>query len=252
MSTPEPLGRPRLHLRETSSTNERAKELALAGAPHGTIVTADFQTAGRGRHGRSWTAPPGASLLVSIVVRLSAQSTALLPLATAVAVCEACEEASPVQCTIKWPNDVWIDGRKVAGILLEGRPREGWAVIGIGINVALRTADLPEELRETATSLAEAGGGGGPAPSVEAVLAATTAALERRLTGSPEEVTATWNARDVLLRREVTWDAGEGVAEGIDPYGALVVSLPDGSRTELHAGEVKLVRRSEPDRSGAG
>ena len=83
----------------------------------------------------------------------------LLPLATAVAVCEACEAHAPVECAIKWPNDVWIERRKVAGILIEGRPQEGWAVIGVGLNVSTAREEFPEELRATATSLAARGRG---------------------------------------------------------------------------------------------
>ncbi len=247
--SPAPLGRPRLHLRETVSTNERAKELAVAGAPHGTLVSARAQTAGRGRHGRTWSAPAGASVLASLVVRIPGESAAMLPLTAAVAVCEACERCAPVECAIKWPNDVWIDGRKVAGILLEGRPQEGWAVVGIGINVAVRPGELPGELRETATSLAEDGDGDG-APGVEAVLTATTAALERWLTASPQKLAAAWGARDALRGRPIRWDGGRGIAEGIDPSGALLVWC-DGRRVELYAGEVALVRPGDGERAGS-
>src|SRR4051794_37248770 len=146
------IGTPRVHHRVTDSTNERAKELADAGAPHGTLVTADEQEAGRGRQGRVWTAPPGSAVLMSLILRDLDERHALLPLAGAVAVCEACEAVAP---RVKWPNDVWIDGRKVAGILIEGRPQEGWAVLGIGVNVG--TEAFPAELAEIATSLRIAG-----------------------------------------------------------------------------------------------
>ena len=117
---PEPgaLGRPRLHLRRTDSTNERARELAGGGAPHGTLVTAAEQTAGRGRHGRRWSAPAGSSLLMSLVLRWPAarRSPELLPLAGAVAVCEVAGEAAQ----IKWPNDIVLDAppglAKLAGV----------------------------------------------------------------------------------------------------------------------------------------
>src|SRR4051812_20503087 len=142
------IGAPHVHHRVTDSTNARACELAAAGAPHGTLVTADSQTAGRGRQGRSWVAAPGDALLMSLLVR---RVDPLLPLAAAVAVCDSL----PVGALIKWPNDIWISGRKVAGILLEGRPQEGWAVIGIGLNV--HTLEFPSDLKETATSLALAG-----------------------------------------------------------------------------------------------
>ena len=148
------LGHPRVHYRLIGSTNARARELAAAGAPHGTLVTAAEQSAGRGRQGRTWTAPAGRALLCSVLVR---DPPALLPLAAGVAVAEAVAEvvAEVVgsEARLKWPNDVLVGGRKVAGILVEGRPQEGWAVVGIGLNVAVRHADFPAELRETAGTL---------------------------------------------------------------------------------------------------
>ena len=129
------LGGPLVHLDETASTNDRGRELALGGAPHGTVVVAERQTAGRGRQGRTWTAPPGRALTLSVLARMEPARMELLSLAVALAVCHACEETAAVECTVKWPNDVWIDGRKVAGILIEARPQEGWAIIGIGLNV---------------------------------------------------------------------------------------------------------------------
>src|SRR5205807_3070796 len=103
-----PLGRPRVHLRRTSSTSDRARELAAAGAPHGTLVTATEQTAGRGRQGRRWSAPAGTALLMSLILR---EPPRLLPLAAAVAVASIAGE----DARIKWPNDVQVAGRKVAG-----------------------------------------------------------------------------------------------------------------------------------------
>jgi BirA family biotin operon repressor/biotin-[acetyl-CoA-carboxylase] ligase len=223
------LGTPRLHLRTTDSTSTRARELALTGAPHGTLVTAAEQSAGRGRQGRTWSAPPGRALLMSLVLR---DPPTLLPLAAAVAVAELCGP----DAQIKWPNDVLIDGRKAAGILVEGRPFEGWAVLGIGLNVAVRPEDLPEELRETATGL-----GREPA-DVEPTLADLLAALERRLAEDAETTLDAWRERDALRGREITWNGGTGVAAGVDSSGQLVVELPGGGKTSLGAGEVHLGR----------
>ena len=230
------IGRPRVHHRVTDSTNERAKELAAAGAPHGTLVTADEQTAGRGRQGRAWTAPPGDALLLSLVLRELSDRHALVPLAAAVAVCEACEATAAVECAIKWPNDVWIDRRKVAGILIEGRPQQRWAVLGIGLNVT--TAEFPPELADLATSLALAAP---PGPPREDVLDALLAALDRLLTAPPGDVLGAWRARDALRGAEVAWDGGRGTAAGISDAGALRVETPDGI-VELDAGEVHLKR----------
>ncbi|HEX2086976.1 MAG TPA: biotin--[acetyl-CoA-carboxylase] ligase [Solirubrobacteraceae bacterium] len=222
-----PLGTPRLHLRTTDSTSTRARELALAGAPHGTLVTAGEQSAGRGRQGRTWSAPPGRALLMSLVLR---DPPTLLPLAAAVAVADVCGP----EARIKWPNDVLLEGRKAAGILVEGRPFEGWAILGIGLNVAVRVEDLPEELHATATGL-------GRAPrDVEPTLAELLAALERRLAEDAETILDAWRARDALLGREIAWSGGAGVAAGVDASGRLVVELPGGGKTSLGAGEVHL------------
>jgi BirA family transcriptional regulator, biotin operon repressor / biotin---[acetyl-CoA-carboxylase] ligase len=221
------LGRPRLHLRETSSTSDRARELAAAGAPHGTLVTAAAQSAGRGRQGRTWSAPPGHALLMSLVLR-GAQP--LLPLAAAVALAEVAGE----RARIKWPNDVLLDGRKLGGILAEGRPQEDWAVLGIGVNVAVRLEDLPPELHDTAATLGRA------AADVEPFLAALLEAIERALALPTRELLDAWRARDALRGRQISWSGGAGTAAGIDGEGRLIVELPGGGRTALDAGEVHL------------
>jgi BirA family biotin operon repressor/biotin-[acetyl-CoA-carboxylase] ligase len=145
------LGTPRVHLRQTDSTNARARELAVRGAPHGTLVTAGEQSAGRGRQGRTWSAPAGRALLCSLILR---EPPRLLPLRAGVAVSEVCGE----RAVVKWPNDVLVSGRKLAGILVEGRPQEGWAVLGIGLNVAVRPEQFPPELRDRADARVFAGG----------------------------------------------------------------------------------------------
>jgi BirA family biotin operon repressor/biotin-[acetyl-CoA-carboxylase] ligase len=221
------LGTPRLHLRVTSSTNDRARELAMAGAPHGAVVTAAEQTAGRGRQGRTWSAPPGAALLMSLVLR---GAPALLPLAAAVAVAETCGD----DAQIKWPNDVLLDGRKVAGILAEGRPAEGWVVLGIGVNVAVAPGDLPPELHATAATLAR------PRSAVEPFLAELLGRLDAVLDLDGAALLHRWRARDALAGREIRWAAGAGVARGVDGEGRLVVELAGGGQTTLDAGEVHL------------
>jgi BirA family transcriptional regulator, biotin operon repressor / biotin---[acetyl-CoA-carboxylase] ligase len=277
-ATPTPalprLGHPRLHLRRTGSTNERARELAFAGAPHGTLVTASEQTAGRGRQGRRWSAPAGSSLLASLLLR---EVTALLPLSAAVAVCDIVG----AQAQIKWPNDVVVGDAsasaahagadaptasgfggglaKLAGILIEGRPypqghrQEGWAVLGIGLNVAVRLEQLPAELRPGSvhgvrpdSGLPAATLGLTPA-DVEPTLMQLLGALERRLTEPAAATLAAWRVRDALRGREIAWGPpgadeplGRGRADGIDETGRLVVALADGGRTTVGAGEVHL------------
>jgi BirA family transcriptional regulator, biotin operon repressor / biotin---[acetyl-CoA-carboxylase] ligase len=226
------LGHPRLHLRRTDSTSDRARELALAGAPHGTLVTAAEQTAGRGRQGRRWSAPAHSALLMSLVLR---SPPPLLPLIAALAVCDVVGE----QAQIKWPNDIVLvrgDGlAKLAGILAEGRPQEGWAVLGIGVNVAVRVADLPAELHDSAATLGQA-----PA-DVEPALQQLLRALSGRLVQNDGATLEAWRERDALRGREVSWSSGRGRAQGIDGAGRLVVSLAGGGRATLDAGEVHLL-----------
>jgi BirA family transcriptional regulator, biotin operon repressor / biotin---[acetyl-CoA-carboxylase] ligase len=221
------IGVPRVHWRLTDSTNERAKALAAAGAPHGTLVTADEQSSGRGRQGRVWTAPPRSAVLMSLVVR---DPSEILPLMAAVAVCDAL----PTDCAIKWPNDVWIDRRKLAGILVEGRPQQGWAVVGVGLNVA--TTEFPEGLRGSATSLRLAGIDTDP----DAVLDAVLVSLDRWLRAPPAVVLEAWSERDALRAERVRWADGEGIAAGIDDSGGLLVDTDEGQIT-LQAGEIHLL-----------
>jgi BirA family biotin operon repressor/biotin-[acetyl-CoA-carboxylase] ligase len=219
------IGRPRLHLRETTSTNERARELAAQGAPHGTLVTAGVQTAGRGRQGRSWVAPPGSSLLLSLILR---ETDPLLPLRAGLAVADLAGAAG----LVKWPNDVLLDGRKVAGVLVEARPQEGWAVLGIGVNAALDVADLPLELHGTAGTLGR--------HDLERALEELLEHLDRRLAEPPEAALAALTERDALLDRPIAWAGGEGTGAGIDEHGSLRVRLSTGGETVLDAGEVHL------------
>jgi BirA family transcriptional regulator, biotin operon repressor / biotin---[acetyl-CoA-carboxylase] ligase len=232
-------GTPHRHFRQVGSTNTVAREMAEAGAPNGTVVTADEQTAGRGRQGRTWTAAPGSALLFSAIVRPLAKRHPLLPLAVPLAVCETAERLRPgVECKVKWPNDVHLDGRKLAGILIEARPQEEWAVLGIGLNLTIAEDEFPEELRDTATSLFA--DGGAPNGVAAAARVALSEALDRWVEADTGTILAAWRARDTLLGREVSWERGSGVAEGIDERGFLLVRLADGERVALGAGDVHL------------
>ncbi|MGH2957798.1 MAG: biotin--[acetyl-CoA-carboxylase] ligase [Solirubrobacterales bacterium] len=244
-----PFGRPHRHYRRTDSTNLRAKALAEAGAPDGLVVTADQQTAGRGRRGHSWFGPPGTTLLYSALLR-PFDGDPLLSLAVPIAVCEAAEAVAPVRCQVKWPNDVWIEGRKAAGVLVEAQPGDGWAVIGVGLNVAVPEEEFPPELRGAARSLAPTESEGEPppggAPTVAAALAELNRTLERWAAASSDQVLDAFRARDALCGRRVAWEGGEGVAELVDEHGHLVVATDAGERVELGAGEVHLAL--EPER----
>jgi BirA family biotin operon repressor/biotin-[acetyl-CoA-carboxylase] ligase len=223
------LGSPRVHHRQTGSTNADAREQALAGAPHGTLVTASQQLAGRGRAERRWHAPAGSALLCSLILR---DPPPLVSIAAGVAVAEVVGAAAE----LKWPNDVLLAGRKVSGILVEARPRDHWAVVGIGINVAVDVDDLPAELSESAATL------GLDRDAIEPTLTRLLIALESWLAADQPALLNAWRSRDALLGREVSWRDGRGVAHGIDERGRLLVD-GEGRRHALDAGEVHLGSR---------
>lgn len=228
-------GNPHRHYRSTDSTNSRARELAAAGAPHGTVVTASEQTAGRGRQGRTWTTPPSKALLYSAIVRPLEEHHMMLPLAVPLAVCEAAEQLNPdLECKVKWPNDIHVEGRKLAGVLIEARPQDGWAVIGVGMNLSIQQEEFPEELQATAVSLQEV--------RIDDARNALNARLARWLDADSDEVLAAWRSRDALKGREVEWENGSGVADGVDDRGYLVVVTPGGDRIAVGAGEIHLTR----------
>jgi len=240
-------GAPHHHYAQTDSTNTRARELAAAGAPGGTVITAAEQTDGRGRQGRTWTAPPGKALLYSALLRPLNDRHLMLPLAVPLAVCEAAEALRPgLECGVKWPNDVLVAGRKLAGILIEARPRDGWAVIGVGLNLTIAPDEFPPELRDTGTSIWPDLSGAVPSVGHPDIRNSPAGVLSERLgawvEASADEVLAAWRERDALVGREIAWEGGSGVADGVDERGFLLVRLADGDRVALGAGEVHLTR----------
>jgi BirA family biotin operon repressor/biotin-[acetyl-CoA-carboxylase] ligase len=178
----------------------------------------------------------------------------LLPLAAALAVCETAESFAPgVECEVKWPNDIQVEGRKLAGILIEARPQDNWAVIGIGLNLSISPDEFPPDLRGSAVSIFDASTGGRgkarrslPAvapPGLPPTSRTTAKALNRHLAhwvdAEDETILAAWRARDALNGREVSWDGGSGIAGGVDSRGNLIVATATGSVT-LNAGEIHL------------
>ena len=231
-------GAPLHHHEVIDSTNLVAKDLAADGAPSGTVVTADEQTAGRGRGDRVWTAPRGKALLYSAILRPLDLDDVLLPLAAPVAVCEACESLAPVRCELKWPNDVWIEQRKLAGVLIEARPPE-WAVIGIGVNLGIAADEFPDDLRWPATSL-----GHGIEP--ERMRDALNRSLAKWVDADQPRVLEAFAARDALRGRKLSWSGGpdvggrSGTGEGIDERGNLLVRSAGGELIALGSGEISL------------
>jgi BirA family transcriptional regulator, biotin operon repressor / biotin---[acetyl-CoA-carboxylase] ligase len=250
-------GDPHHRFDSIDSTNTRARELAAEGAAHGTVVTAAEQTAGRGRQGRVWTAPPGKALLYSAVVRPLDERHLMLPLAAPLAVCEAAEELRPgIECGVKWPNDVLVDGRKLAGILVEARPQDGWAVIGVGLNLTIAPDEFPSDLQDKAVSIFSSDERGrersrrslpavapaGPLPTPLTATEVLNRHLERWVEADPDAVLESWRQRDALRGREVAWEGGSGVADGVDDRGYLLVLTASGERIAVGAGEVHLTR----------
>jgi len=229
------IGSPRHHFDSIDSTNAYARDLAAQGASPGPIVTSAEQTDGRGRQGRAWSTPAGKALAWSAIVPLDGDVPGLFPLRAGLAACQAVEELGGGEAEVKWPNDVMLGGRKCAGVLVEGRPQDGWAVVGIGINLTIEPDEFPPEIRARATSV-------GSGATLDGASEALNRALTRWLVAPDREVLADLERRDHLAGREVNWEGGTGTASGIAPDGSLIVRSPDGTTHHLHAGEVHLTR----------
>jgi BirA family biotin operon repressor/biotin-[acetyl-CoA-carboxylase] ligase len=244
---------------EVDSTNDLARDLGRAGAPNGTVVTAEAQRKGRGRLGRSWSSPPFKNLYLSALLHPLRRGGVPSPvsLMAGVAVCDTVNEWHPA--TIKWPNDILVDGRKLAGILTEmdGDAREPFFVVGIGVNLNSLPDDFPEELRSKAVSLREATRAivdrGRFAATLLNHLECRWLALQEN--GFPEIATA-WCGYSTMIGRwvRVQEPGGEvaGTATGLDADGALRLRLPSGVEHRVVAGDVTVVDGYEGGRRKAG
>jgi BirA family biotin operon repressor/biotin-[acetyl-CoA-carboxylase] ligase len=224
------------------STNRYALEQATLGASEGLVAVADEQTAGRGRLGRDWIAPPGASLLVSVLLRphLPPERMHLVTLAAALAAVEAVDDLAGVRATVKWPNDVVVDDRKLAGILAEATG--GAVVVGMGLNVHWDA--FPPELEETATALNHRSVRG-EALDAPAVLTAWLLALEARLSALDRVVADTTTCSATLGRRvrvELPNESLTGVAHALTDEGYLVLRQDDGVERVVTSGDVVHLR----------
>lgn len=239
------MGRALVSLDQADSTNLAGKRLAAQGCPHGQAVVTDCQSAGRGRRGRDWISPPGVNIYLSVVFKLPLppQRAPLITLLMAEAVCQVLLDMG-YDAGIKWPNDVVVGGRKVAGILTEmsaDLDQLHWAVAGVGINANWR--DLPEDIAQRATSLAEAGGA---RVDRAALTARVLDALEagEGLLSDPPRLLERLRAHSVTLGRMVRVEGvGEtftGRAEAMDAEGALLVRREDGALCRVLAGDVSV------------
>jgi BirA family biotin operon repressor/biotin-[acetyl-CoA-carboxylase] ligase len=237
-----------VRLGRVESTQTIAFALAADGAPDGTVVVADSQAAGRGRRGRAWLDEPGASLLASIVMRPRLAPARLpgLSLAAGVAVAEALTRAAGVTPRLKWPNDVLVNGRKIAGILLESRfgaeTERATTILGIGVNLTQRV--FPADLVQRATSLWLVSGRRVDRDALLTALLDTLVDWRKRLERQGfAPVRERWRALADTLGKVVSVDGVRGLAVDVDATGALVVDDSDGRRRLVFAGDVGEVTR---------
>ncbi len=234
---------------EVDSTNTWGKRLAEEGAPHGTLIVADEQTQGRGRRGRSWKSPKGTNISMTLILRsdLEPSRASMLTIVMGLSVAQGLKELLELPIEIKWPNDAVLNGHKLCGILTEMSAQIdyiNYVVVGTGINVNL--PEIPEDLKEIATSLLiETGHTVNRAEVIGAVMRAFARNYESFIeTGDLSGLRDAYNEilanRDRQVRVLDPKDPYEGVALGINPRGELLVRKEDGSVSEVYAGEVSV------------
>lgn len=234
------IGQPLTVLRETTSTNDEAKRGAREGAPHGAVWVAETQTAGRGRQGRTWYSPRAENLLFSVLLRVTCAPprVPLVALVAGLAVRDAVARVLPSRdVLVKWPNDVVVGDKKIAGVLVESAltgSKIDWVVVGIGVNV--HTRSFPDELAGVATSIALEGGDASRTALLEDVLGGLEHDVEHVLHRGLGVVHGRLSRFDALRGRAVEG----GTAEGIDLEGRLLVRAPDGTLGRISSGEVRV------------
>lgn len=241
-------GNPLHYFHEIGSTNSHLRELAEAGATEGTVVVAESQTQGRGRLGRRWESPPFSNLYLSILLRpqLSPAHAAQMTLMAAVALAETVEGFVALRPAIKWPNDILVGGKKLAGILTEAScdaERVHYVILGIGVNVNYPVAAMPDEIRQRATSLMEVAG---RPVARESFLQRLIQAMDRCYgeleQAGFEALAPRWQSyfawRGKRVRVELLDQVTTGIAQGIDLDGALLVVDEGGIEQRIIAGDV--------------
>jgi BirA family transcriptional regulator, biotin operon repressor / biotin---[acetyl-CoA-carboxylase] ligase len=240
--TTDSVGRRLVYRESVGSTMDVAREELAGGAPGGTVVLAEEQTAGRGRRGRGFHSPVGENLYFTLILTLPGEQHRRLPVALALAVCEA-TAAEGVDARIKWPNDIWVGGRKLSGMLIDAElTGEAFvAFAGVGVNVNGDPTTIPE-LRDIATSVRREAG---RPIDREALLARVCGKLEELLTCAGDDLMRRYRARSLVLGQAVTvhptsGEAFDGLAVEIDGQGALVVELAGGRRETVQAADVSV------------
>ena len=234
---------------ETGSTNNWAKQLAMQGAPEGTIAITEKQTEGRGRLGRSWSTAPGLGLWFSLILRpqVSASALAGITIMTAVSMAKAIDEATGIRVEVKWPNDLLYQGKKLVGILAEMNgemDRVNYLIIGIGLNVNHSINDFPEELQERAISLAMIGKHNFDRKEIlQAFLRIFETDYDKLTSGNNAGVIDYARKHSATLGKQVTINHGfgntiSGQALDLDEDGSLWLKLADGKEVRVYSGEV--------------
>ncbi|MGO9013932.1 MAG: biotin--[acetyl-CoA-carboxylase] ligase [Dissulfurispiraceae bacterium] len=237
----------------TGSTNTEAVGLAAKGQREGTVIIADSQTEGRGRRGRTWVSPAGKNLYLSIIVRpgIPPKDASILTLMSAVACTSAIQSLSSVPVSIKWPNDLMVADKKIGGILTEMKADADsidYAVIGIGINLNLDSSDMPDNIRETATSvMLQTGHPQSRTLYALEIIKSLDYWYTTLLQSGKGPVIDKWKSLSSTIGRTVTATTGEmkltGLAEGIDNEGLLILRLQDSSVVKINAGDVTILRQ---------
>jgi BirA family biotin operon repressor/biotin-[acetyl-CoA-carboxylase] ligase len=239
------VGRRFLYYERLPSTQDAARQEAERGAPEGTTILADQQTAGRGRLGRQWVSPPGANLYFSVILRPAAEHLRTLGMIWPLAICQAVGEVTGLSARVKWPNDVLVGPRKLAGVLIDSEFSNGkvdYAIAGIGLNVNLDIS-AHEEIRDIATSIsAELGREVAREEVLATLLGRFEDLYEAARRGQP--VHLGWKAHLDILGRPIRVRSREGVEQGIaedvEPDGTLILRRRDGSHVRIEAGQVTL------------
>lgn len=240
-----------IHRYETiDSTNLRAKQLADAGAAHGTVVIAETQAGGKGRMGRSFHSPAGSGIYLSMILRPQCPAVKLMHLtcAVAVAMCDALETAAGIRPGIKWTNDLVCGTKKLGGILtelsLDAKGNAVYAIVGIGINCCQKESDFPEDIRSIATSLSAVTGCAVDRSRVAAAMIEALQTMADVLLSEKASIMERYRRDCITTGKEVSLVKGDrvrhGFAETVDDDGALIVLFSDGHREAVNAGEVSV------------
>ena len=237
----------------TSSTNEVAKKLALSGAKHGTVVISEEQTQGKGRMGRSFYSPANTGIYMSIILRptLTAMDSVLITTSSSVAICDAIHKVTGIECQIKWINDIYINNKKIGGILTEASTNFesgtiDYLILGIGINFNNPKDDFPDNLKEIAGSLYKGNSNGINRNMLCAEILNNILSIIPKI--KDFDFISEYKKRSIILNQEIMYISGgiysKGKAIDINNDGSLVIKHDDGSIKILNSGEVSIRRLS--------